>query len=133
MIAQQIKMMVEQYRPDQHLKWMESLGSYHLTESQFAHFVGKCRMYNHVLERKSIPEVLITDSQINAVVRGYYVDPHFASRNAQISLWSLYNLLTEANKSSYIDGFVDRGVNGEAITSELMRSISGSKFSWLLE
>ena len=130
MIAQQIKMMVEQYRPDSHLKWMESLGNYHLTESQFAHFVGKCRMYNHVLEKENIPEVLITDSQINAVVKGYYLDPHFASRNAQISLWSLYNLLTEANKSSYIDGFVDRGVNSGQLMEELI--IGLERGTWYL-
>ena len=34
---------------------------------------------------------------------------HFASKqDGSISLWNLYNLLTEANKSSYVDTFLDR-------------------------
>ena len=34
---------------------------------------------------------------------------HFACKeDGSISLWNLYNLLTEANKSSYVDSYLDR-------------------------
>ena len=46
---------------------------------------------------------------MNKVVRGYFNDAHFGrEEDGSISLWNLYNLLTEANKSSYVDGFLDR-------------------------
>ncbi|MBK9272061.1 MAG: DUF3871 family protein [Saprospiraceae bacterium] len=131
-IAQQIKLMIEKYQFENHLNWMEELGNYSLTESQFAHFIGKCRMYPHHPERDSIPEILITDAQINSVVRGYFSDPNFSSKSGEISLWNLYNLMTEANKSSYIDGFIDRGVNGDIIIKELAEGKAGRLESWLL-
>lgn len=89
-------------------------------------------MFPHHPERDSIPEILITDAQINSVVRGYFSDPNFSAQSGEISLWKLYNLMTEANKSSYIDGFIDRGVNGELIIKELAEGKGGRLESWLL-
>ena len=49
------------------------------------------------------------DQQMAKVVRGYFMDEHFSSEeDGSISLWNLYNLLTEANKSSYVDSYLDR-------------------------
>ncbi len=59
-------------------------------------------MYNHLPDKAEIPELMITDSQISSVVKGYYSDPDFSCRNGEIGLWNLYNLITDANKSSYI-------------------------------
>jgi hypothetical protein len=49
------------------------------------------------------------DQQIGQVVRGYYENPNFkADSEGNISVWNVYNLFTEANKSSYVDSLVDR-------------------------
>jgi hypothetical protein len=131
LIGQQIKLMVESYSPDNHLKWLECLDNYSLTEPQFAHFIGRCRMYQHLPDKAEIPELMITDSQISSVVKGYYSDPYFSSTGGEIGLWNLYNLITDSNKSSYIDGFLDRGVNAEQISNELIRGLERNQ-SWFL-
>lgn len=131
LLGKQIRLMVEGYSPEQHLSWIESLSNYSLTEGQFAHFLGKCRMYQHHLYKEEIPEILITDSQLSSVTKGYYSDPHFSNNQGNISLWNLYNLLTEANKSSYIDGFLDRGVNAQRISNELIHGLESNQ-SWFL-
>lgn len=132
LLGRQIRLMVEGYNPDLHLNWLGSLSKYSLTESQFAHFLGKCRMYYHLPYKEGIPEVLITDSQISNIVKGYYSDPHFSNNQGDISLWNLYNLITDANKSSYIDGFLDRGENSERIIEKLRIGLGRREQSWLL-
>ncbi len=57
---------------------------------------------------------------------------HFSHQNGEISLWSLYNLITEANKSSYIDGFLDRGITGEKIVENLGSNLNSGTQSWYL-
>jgi len=51
------------------------------------------------------------DQQMSQVVKGYFNNPDFsASLNGRISLWNIYNLMTESNKSSYIDRFIPRTI-----------------------
>ena len=57
-----------------------------------------------------LPNMEMTDSQINTIARNYYIDENFAKEGNSISMWRVYNLLTGANKSSYIDNFLDRYV-----------------------
>ena len=47
---------------------------------------------------------------LRLLIRGSLVRAeHFACKEGgSISLWNLYNLLTEANKSSYVDSYLDR-------------------------
>ncbi len=127
LVISQVKELLKSYEPESHLKWLQNLGNYAITDAQFAHFIGRCRMKPYY---EDAPEMALTDSQVNSVVKGYYSDPNFSQKNEEISLWSLYNLLTEANKSSYIDGFLDRGVNAMDITDELIRGLEGR--SWYL-
>lgn len=119
-IGLEIRSMIERYNADKQLEWMGSLPNYSLTEPQFAHFIGKCRMYSHLPDKKDIPEILITDSQINSVVKGYYTDPNFGKVDNEINLWNLYNLITESNKSTYIDQIIDRGNNSNQIIKALV-------------
>lgn len=93
-----------------------------LTEQQFAEFLGRCRMLNYmpVEEKKKLPELLFTDHHLNLVAEGYFKDQHFGrERDGSIDLWKLYNIFTSANKSSYIDRFLDRGVNAASVISNL--------------
>jgi hypothetical protein len=54
--------------------------------------------------RSGLGTVLFGDQQINTVVRDFYKDSSFSRDSfGNINLWKLYNLLTGANKSSYIE------------------------------
>ena len=84
--------------------------------------------------QKDIPKMLITDSQINTVAKAYINDKNFGSLGNDISMWKLYNLLTGANKSSYIDSFLDRAVNATEIATGINASLHGdTKYKWFID
>ena len=84
--------------------------------------------------QKDIPKMLITDSQINTVAKAYINDKNFGSLGNDISMWKLYNLLTGANKSSYIDSFLDRAVNATEISTGINAALHGdTKYKWFID
>jgi hypothetical protein len=106
--------MFEQYNASHHLFHLRKLSETELTEHQFAQIIGRCRMYPNLPTemKQTISPLLFGDAQLNAVVRDYYKDDSFCRQpNGGINLWRLYNLFTGANKSSYVDSFLDRSVN----------------------
>ncbi len=115
---------------------LESFGDYHLTQKQFASLLGKHRMYNHLPKeiKKTIPELLISDSQVSTVTKAYYNDDRFPKdEEGGISLWNLYNLYTDAVKSSYIDSFMDRNLNASIFIQGLMKALEGDEaYQWFL-
>lgn len=124
------------YDMQQHLRLLDAYRECSMTESQFAHFLGKCRMYQYLPAgtKKNLPEFLMTDTQAGIIVRSYYEDPAFkADTDGDISLWKVFNLLTGANKSSYIDNFLDRAVNAGQVTSGLCLALFGDpKYAWFI-
>ena len=117
------------------IQLLQSLTQTRLTESQFAQIVGRMRLYQALPSylQREIPKLLITDSQINNVCRDYYNNPNFGHKNNTISLFDFHNLLTEANKSSYIDSYVQRGINATEITIGIGKALQGdSEYSWFL-
>ena len=62
--------------------------------------------------------MLMTDTQIGLVARAYYQDDNFSlpDNGKEISMWNVYNLLTGANKSSYIDNFLDRAYHATRLS-----------------
>jgi hypothetical protein len=118
-----------------HLKMMEKMNRFCLNESQFAHLIGKIRMYQHLDkdQQKSRGIFLLNDGQINSVVKDYYTCPNFSvDQNGNISLWNLYNLFTEANKSSYIDSNLERNVNAFEFINFLRFSMQKSEPNWFV-
>ena len=115
------------YAPSRDLHLMRSLTDTYLTESQFATIVGRCRLYQALppKEQRAIPRLLITDSQINNCCRGYYANPDFGAKDNQISLWDFHNLLTESNKSSYIDSYLQRALNATELSVGINNTLSG--------
>lgn len=123
------------YNREKHLGNMERMSKYSLTENQFAHFIGKCRMYYHLnkVEQKQIFPITLNDSQINTVVKDYYNCPNFnRNTDGSINLWNLYNLFTEANKSSYIDSNYSRNVSAYELVNTLGNSIENGIQDWFL-
>ena len=124
------------YNMQQHLRVMEAFRNCRMSESQFAQFLGKCRLYQYLptKERKRLPELLMTDTQIGLVAKAYYDDENFGkSENGSIDLWRVFNLFTGANKSSYIDNFLDRADNATSVATGLARALCGDQeYSWFL-
>ena len=123
------------FNMDRDIELLQTLTQTRLTESQFAQIVGRMRLYQALpsyLQRK-VPKLLITDSQINNVCRDYYNNPNFGAKDSTISMFDFHNLLTEANKSSYIDSYVQRGINATEVTVGICKALQGdSEYSWFL-
>lgn len=115
---------------------LQTLGNSYLTEHQFCQLLGKMRLRQSLPQgyQKDIPKMLITDSQINTVAKAYINDKNFGSLGNDISMWKLYNLLTGANKSSYIDSFLDRAVNATEIATGINAALHGdTKYKWFID
>ena len=109
-----------------------------MTEHQFAQLLGKSRLYQCLPQedKKRLPQLLMTDTQINLVARAYYQDEAFGvdAQSREISMWKVYNLLTGANKSSYIDNFLDRALNASQLAEGINKALSGeSEYRWFVE
>lgn len=126
------------YNMHRHLNAMEQLSNFSLTESQFAQLIGKGRLYNFLpkKERLLLPELLLNDGHLTTVAKDYYQDESFCkNENGDINLWKFYNLLTGSNKTSYLDKFLDRGVNAFDFTTGVSDALDNrnSKHSWFLK
>lgn len=128
LISSKYKDMLSAYDPNTQVKWLQGLKDYSITESQFAHLVGRCSIQPYV---NGAPKNILNTTQVNNIVKGYYNDPHFKG-NGSISLWSLYNLFTESSKSSYIDTYLDRNLSGESIIEDLRHNLDQGSTSWYL-
>ena len=98
--------------------------------------VGRMRMYQALspARQKAVPRLLITDSQINSVCRDYYHNEVFGAKDNAISMFDFHNLLTQANKGSYIDTYLQRAVNATEVSVGLNNVLQGidNKYAWFL-
>ncbi len=128
----------QRYNISKHLYYLNAYKNSFLSEHQFAQFIGKTRLYQCLPaeEKKLLPELLMTDSQINIVAKSYYNDKNFGIVDdyKEISMWNVYNLLTGANKSSYIDNFLDRSLNASHLTEGICNALHGDKeYAWFID
>jgi hypothetical protein len=130
-----IMTMISHYNPEQHLRAMQRFTEHNLTEAQFAQVLGRARLYNYLPNeiRKQIPPLLYTDTQLGAVAKDYFQDHSFCRNDTgDINLWRMYNLFTGANKSSYVDSFLERSVNAFDFTHQLQSGLAGGNTNWYL-
>lgn len=137
-IYQQALELFDHYNAKKHINLLKSFGDVYLSEHQFCQILGRMRLYNYLdlEDQRALPKLLITDSQINSVARHYLCDENFAGeRNRGITMWKFYNLITGANKKSYIDSFLSRGVNATQICEGITKALTDEdkEFSWFLE
>lgn len=128
--------MFNHYDPAKHIHLMQTLGNSYLSEHQFAQILGKMRLYQCLPQgyQKSVPRLLITDTQINSVAKAYMQDTNFGGFGGDLSMWKFYNLLTGANKSSYIDSFLDRAYNATEIAQGINAALHGDeKYKWFID
>ncbi len=123
------------YNMHRQLQALASLDKYTLTEQQFALLIGRCRLYQYLntQQKAGIPTMQLSDTQLTAVAKDYYRDHSFCRDDAgNINLWRLYNLFTGANKSSYIDTFLDRSVNAFDFVHGLKDALDHRQDHWFL-
>ena len=128
--------MFNRYDPAKHIHLMQTLGNSYLTEHQFCQILGKMRLYQCLPQgyQKSVPRLLITDTQINSVAKAYIQDENFGGFGGDLSMWRFYNLLTGANKSSYIDSFLDRSLNATEVAQGINMALHGDeRYSWFID
>ena len=124
------------YNPAKHLHLMQSLGDTSMSEHQFATLLGKMRLYQCLPTgyQKSLPRMLLTDTQINSVAKAYINDENFGSFGSELNMWYFYNLLTGANKSSYIDAFLDRSLNATEMAVGINSALHGDeRYKWFID
>ena len=115
---------------------MKELTEEYLTEHQFAQLIGKSRLYQHLpkIEKQKIPLLNFNDGHLNTIAKDYYEDQNFSRmEDGRINLWNVFNLFTQANKSSYIDTFLDRNLNAFEFSKGLQKTLNGnSNYHWFL-
>ena len=127
--------MLNRYNPAKHLHLMQTIGNTTMSEHQFCQILGKMRLYQALPQsaQRSIPRLLITDTQINSVAKAYVSDENFCGQGGELDMWRFYNLLTGANKSSYIDSFLDRAYNATEIAQGINAALHGAdRYSWFI-
>jgi len=130
-----ISSMCQEFNAHQFSEQLRLLPQYNLTEVQFAQLIGRARMYRYLpdVQKQQIHELKFGDAQLNAIVKDYYADKSFCrSSDGSINLWRLYNLFTGANKSSYIDNFLERGANAFELVGMLQVAIEHKADCWYL-
>lgn len=132
-----INSLIEEYQAEEQLKRLDNLQNTILTESQFAQIVGRCRLYQHLPReiKAEVPLLSLNDGQFNTVVKDFYSDEHFRrDEKGEINLWRFYNLLTQANKTSYIDTFLGRNINALLLSGGIQEALEtpSSKYNWYL-
>lgn len=123
------------YKADKQLFALQNLLLYSLTEHEFATLIGRAKLYQYLplAEKKQIQQLSFGDTQIGMIAKDYYQDASFCRRgDGSINLWNVYNLFTGANKQSYIDTFLDRGVNAFEFVENLAYTIESKVNNWFL-
>tara|TARA_R110002049_G_scaffold306078_1_gene503952 strand:+ start:9610 stop:10587 length:978 start_codon:yes stop_codon:yes gene_type:complete len=134
-LKDKINELIRQFDKDRFLGNMERMSKFSLDELQFAHSVGKMRMYQHLNKAEKVGKLSLglNDNQIGTVVKNYYQDDNFnRNESGSINLWRLYNLFTEANKSSYIDSNLERNAIAFEFVNGLANSIQNNTENWFL-
>jgi len=125
------------YQVEKHLGQMQQLTQHSLSEHQFAQLIGKARLYHHLPKnlKSVIPALDFNDGQFSTIAKDYYQDESFCrDESGDINLWKVYNLFTQANKSSYIDTFLERNVNAHDFNQGIIKALScsNSGYAWFL-
>lgn len=135
-LYQAVLQLFNQFNPAKQIHLMQSLGNSYLTEHQFCQILGKMRLYQSLPQgyQSRIPRMLLTDTQVNNVARAYINDENFGSFGSDINMWKFYNLLTGANKSSYIDSFLDRSLNASEMAIGINSALHGEQsYKWFID
>ena len=124
------------FNPAKQIHLLQTLGKTTMSEHQFCQILGKMRLYQCLPTsmQKRLPRMLLTDTQINSVAKSYIHDDNFCGKGGELNMWKFYNLLTGANKSSYIDSFLDRSLNATEMAIGIYNALHGDEtYKWFID
>jgi hypothetical protein len=127
--------MLEKFNAVRQLNSMKELSGYCLSESKFAQFIGRAKLYQFLPPalKANVPIFPLSDTQTTIIAKEYYSDENFqCEQNGSIDLWRVYNLFTGANKSSYIDNFLKKAVDSSEFVNSMKNCMEGNSQSWFL-
>jgi hypothetical protein len=130
------KELIITYNQEDHADNLKQMLDYSINQEQFAHLIGKMKLYQHLDKNKKqdLFELKTTDSQINTIIKNYVHDEYFSADNkGYISLWNLYNLFTESSKSNYIDNFLSRNCNTYEFINHLGVALENQSDNYFLQ
>ena len=135
-LGKSIKQLITGYDAEAQILQMQEWTSYHLTEHQFAQLIGKAKLYQFLgtQERKQLPSFQFLDCHLSTIAKDYYSNASFCrDERGNINLWNLYNLFTGANKASYIDRYLERGINASEFISSVTHALKEGEDFWFLK
>jgi len=105
------------YNQETHIDAMRQLQDYTINQEQFAHLVGKMKLYNHLDTnyKQDLFNLKTTDSQINTIIKNYIDDDHFSA------------------ESNYIDNFLSRNCNAYEFVNHLRGAINTQQDNYFLQ
>ena len=124
------------YNHEKHADDLKRLQDLTINEEQFAHLIGKMKLYNYLEkeQKQGLYELTTTDSQITTIIKNYVEDKYFGvDAGGYINLWKLYNLFTESAKSNYIDNFLSRNCNTYGFVTHLYDSLKNNRDNYFLK
>lgn len=128
--------MIKGFQAEAYLNTLAEFANLHISERQFAQMLGKAKLYQQLSnsEKSDKPHFLFGENNLSLIALLYYKSPFFArDANGNINLWNLYNLFTWANKSNYIDRFLERGLNASEFISGIATAIRDNSYHWFLD
>lgn len=135
-LEQQVFSLLSQYNALAHIEAMRKLTGIEINQGEFAQFIGRCRLFKYLPEQEKVglTPIYFGDQQMGAVAKDYFSDENFCrlGNGGTLNLWRLYNLLTGVNKSTYIDQFLERGINAQELVLEIAQHKLGEKSSWYM-
>ena len=134
-LQDRMEMLFDNYSYEKYLGNMERFSKFELSQEQFAHLIGKMKLYHHLENSKKnrLHPIGFSETQINAITKNYYKDKNFkAENNGSINLWKLYNIMTDSVKSSYIDSFLNRNCQAYEFIQMLTNSLQNESPNFYL-
>ena len=127
------------FDPDSNRRKLEMLGNTTMTTEDFTHVIGRMRLYEALpVTRRNelgLPTITLGDQALNSATRNFVSNKDFGCReDGTITMWSFLNLLTEANKASYIDRFLAREVNAMDTAFGICDALNGADtpYQWFI-
>ena len=125
---------------ENNLHTLEALGTTNITEEQFCSIIGRLRLYQalpgNTKTELGLPNVILGDQAVNAVVKGYVENPNFKKDpdSDTITLWQMLQLFNEAVKQTYIDKWLERNQNCTDFMFGIQKSLEGTNpsYDWFL-
>jgi len=130
--------LLQRYDYKQHTEDMCRLHDTIIDISTLAQFLGRARMVSQMpttmKAELGLPEFILPEAQINAMIRDYYTDNNFGGFGREISAWQFYMLLTNY-KNNYIDVALERLANCYTVTKGIAAAVNkeDNQWNWFIE